>query len=303
MLTRYTTKFRELYGDNKRILDEQAPEVLVMKALAEKDYKKALSVFALKDSFDKEPALDAPQGRYEGLTRIQHFFEHWFSDFEFENARGSVELFFQTRNGNREVTELLFHFIENGKDYEVPMMVFADCKYDRTIDEMRIYFCGRWAGLNDYRPQIFTPKHPRERASLYLLTDVMRTYMIALHTSDYEKMISLFSDDITYSGYRPQEFSAGVKGFAEVCKKYDRMLGHTSGEKFDMNVRWETVLDDGEFCVIEFSASPLADKIGFPYEKYYLQAGCAAYRRNLKTGKLCSIRIMDDYGIGIKTNY
>jgi hypothetical protein len=64
----------KLYSDSNRPILEKSPELQFMYAICNQDFETALGLFKENKLFGNVPsAVDAPYGRYEGLSEIRKF--------------------------------------------------------------------------------------------------------------------------------------------------------------------------------------------------------------------------------------
>jgi len=89
-----------LYEGPHHPIDYSAPEVRFMQAVCAGDTAAALSFFAdIKLFGGTKSAVDAPYGRFEGLSGIEEFVKDWLPRFRAQGA--SLRPVIHTRAGGR----------------------------------------------------------------------------------------------------------------------------------------------------------------------------------------------------------
>ena len=202
---------------------------------------------------------------------------------------------FQTIGGGRIALEGVFKFVVDGEIEEVPMFVIVDQRTPKLVEEVRMYT--HYSFIPDqtpYRKPIFKPAH-YEMGDPGLLTGAMRAYYEALHHAPYcnpDKVHAAFADECIVGGYDPW-------GTPERTKEEMYRNAHTFGYGLSryipacVGMRYETIIDDGVTCVIEWCH--IVSKQGQEERNRIAMSGCSAYQRN-DDGFLCSVRISDYAG-------
>lgn len=281
--------FYETYHSNRKGIDEQSTELLFMRAVCAGDAAGASSFFEDTLQFANEaPVVDAPNGRYEGRQAIGQFAAEWLGRFGAEHCELTPVV--QTRSGGRSVTEFIAVFTANGSVlYEIPMLVVGDLRAHGKLDGARLYFHFQQApGFSAYRAPIFKSQHMTEQEP-HLLTGSPRAYLEALHhqpAMDVEKVMSVFSDECCFGG-----FVAGQPiircNREELRAAYEHMSTYIPRW---LAIRFETVIDDGITCVIEWVHIITRD--GRMEGNRLCESGVAVYERNAE-GLLSGVRICD----------
>ena len=293
MRIRTPARLAELYAGPEHPIDPASPELGFMKAVCAGDTGKALGFFCEKKLFGGCPsAVDAPFGRYEGLEGIRRFAEDWLGIFRAESA--TVVPVVQTRANGRTVTEMEVHFeTEEGID-QVPMFVVGDLRTADTLDEIRIYCHHTFVpGLQAYRKPIFPSAH-LEMGDPGLLTGAVREYYEALHhvpSVDVERILGCMGEGCRFGGYEPPRPGRAPAVTREgLRREYEHMKSYIPR---CVGMRYETIIDDGKTCVIEWVH--IVSRAGQEERNRIALSGIAAYERGAD-GLLTAIRISDYAG-------
>ena len=289
MTIRTQAELTALYKEPQKGIMHDSPELLMMLRIAEKDYDGAVSLFRESRQFsDEPPVIDAPWGRFEGISGIREFAEGMTARFEAEGM--SVTAMFQTRSGGRSVTEVVLDLERDGVIDQVPMFVVADLGSRGKLEEVRLYcYFSFVPGLTPYRKPLFTPAH-LEMGDPGLMTGAVREYYTALHhmpSVDVERILRSMHPDCVFGGYGVYNGQEPEKGMDALRKVYTNMASYIP-EKVGM--RYETLIDDGVTGVIEW-VHVISDK-GRNEIGRIAMSGIAAYMRG-DDGRLISIRICD----------
>ncbi len=283
-----------LYKDMPREIRTDTPDIAFANALCSGDADAVAGLFREKKLFwDELPAVDTPYGRFEGLEDIHDFAEGFLS--KFKAGRAVFTPVFQTIGGGRIALEGVFKFVVEGEVEEVPFFVICDLRTPQTLEEVRMYTHYSFVpDLTPYRKPIFKPAH-YEMGDPGLLTGAMRAYYEALHHAPYcdpDKIHAAFADDCIIGGYDP--WGTPILSKEEMSKN-----AHTFGYGLAtyipacVGMRYETIIDDGVTCVIEWCH--IVSKQGQQERNRIAMSGCSAYMRNSE-GYLCSVRISDYAG-------
>lgn len=280
-------------GNPNRDILANSPELLFMSAICAKDIEKAASLFCEKKLFGNEPvAVDAPNGRFTGLSGVRTFAGKWLDLFHAQSAY--VTPVFQTRANGRSVTELVVNFVVDGEINQVSMFVVGDLRVAGKVDEIRIYFHYTYAyGLTGYRRPIFRSSH-LEMGEPGLLTGAVREYYEALHhvpAVDVDRIIGSMGANCKFGGYEPD----GGKPMMEISREELRKIYENMAAYIPkwVGMRYETIVDDGVNCVIEWVH--IVTKEGQEKGARVCISGISSYERG-EDGLLCSIRISDYAG-------
>lgn len=297
MKIRYRSTLADKPGAKDRKIDENAPELLFLKAVCAGDTAAALGFFKNEKLFGGLSAVDAPYGRFEGIDGIRAFAEGFLARFHAVSA--TVQPVYQTRANGRSATELIVHFVVDGEIEQVSMFVVSDLRTQTTLDEVRIYcHFSNVPDLEAYRKPIFVSAH-KEAGDPNLLTGAVREYYVALHHSpsvDLERILKTMSHDCTFGGYEPR----GKDDFHDhndVRKVYQLMQGYIPRW---VGMRYETIIDDGVNCIIEWQHIVSDD--GRNEGARIAISGVSSYERNAD-GLICSIRICDYAGFEKTINW
>ncbi len=290
MTVRKATKFIEMYGGSHREIMQDSPELMFMRAVCAGDADMAASFFREKRLFgDRPPAVDAPNGRFEGRSGIEKFAAGWLRLFGAQES--SLVPVIQTRANGRSVTELVVNFVVSGQIEQVPMFVVGELRTRDSLDEVRIYFHFTHArGLTGYRRPIFRSAHIG-MGEPALLTGAVREYYVALHETPYlnvDRILKTMGDSCQFGGYEPAGTPQRARTNRDSLRSEFEHLA-TYMPKW-VGVRFETVIDDGVNCVIEWVH--IISKEGRAKEARVCLSGISAYERG-PDGLLCSIRICD----------
>jgi hypothetical protein len=293
MRIRKKTRLIDMYATSKRVIQANSPELRFINAVCNGMPEQAVSLFREQKLFGGiPPVVDAPHGRFEGLDAIHHFAETWLQVF---HAKSSfVTPVIQTRANGRSVTELVVNFVVDGEIEQVPMFVIGDLRTADSVDEIRIYCHFSYVpGLTAYRRPLFQSAH-LEMGDPGLLTGAIREYYEALHhvpNADVDRIMNALGERCKFGGYEPWgEESHDVVGKEEIRSKYERMSTYIPR---CVGMRYETVIDDGVTCVIEWVH--IVSEAGQKELGRVCLSGVAAYERG-EDGLLCAIRISDYAG-------
>lgn len=294
----YTCSFIRKYASPDRVIRRESPEIRFIERICSKDPDCAAEFFTDETACCSAAVLDAPQGRFEGLENIRKFCAGWLNSFKAVSAR--VIPVVQTQAGERSATEMVVRFDLGGREQEIPMMVVGDLRTDGKMEGMRIYFWWNWVeGFSPYRAPAFTPTYTTP-GELALLTGYMREYYAMLHNPNTEealpRIMNTMEEDVEFGGYEPEEleqkgrlkYEGSGKTRREILWEiYRNILSFTPKNR---NVRFETIIDNGKTCVIEWVLP--VNPIGIDNHSAS-QSGVAAYDRG-PSGKLSAIRICDN---------
>jgi len=266
---------------------------MFMNAACNKDLDTILGLFEDKKLFGGAPsAVDAPYGRFEGLTGIRSFAEGWLAAFNAQQA--FVIPVIQTRANGRSVTELVVNFVVDGEINQVPMFVVGDLRTQATLDEVRLYCHHTYVpGLQAYRKPIFETAH-LEMGDPGLLTGAVREYYEALHHVphvDVDRILACMSPDCKFGGYEPMGTVYKPAETPEIPREIYKSMSQYIPRCVGM--RYETIVDDGKNCVIEWVH--IVSKAGQEERNRIALSGISSYERG-EDGLLCSIRISDYAG-------
>lgn len=290
MKIRYEAPLKLLYKDVRQPI-AQSPEWVFVQKLCSGQRGEAVALFEETKQFGKrKSAVDAPFGRFEGQAGIDAFARRWLSEYRAESA--FAEAYFQTSSGGRSVTEIVVSFVADGMIHEVPMVVVGDLRAHAKLDEVRIYHhCTFLPQYQPYRKPIFQSAH-LEMGDPDLLTGAVREYYLALHQVprlDVDRILACTSEHCRFGGYSPTVEAAA--GSREVLRKeYEHMATYIPRW---VGMRYETLIDDGVTCVIEWVH--IVSEDGQKEGGRVCLSGVAAYQRD-ESGRLCSIRICDYAG-------
>ena len=295
-------ELEKLYeGDTSHPILENSPELLLMRAACAGDGDAAAALFCKKKLFeDVPPVIDTPYERFEGLEGIRRFAEGFVPRFKAESAR--IHPMIQTIAGGRVALEAAFHFIIDGAIEQVAMVIVGDFRTPRTLDEVRIYcHASQIPDFNPYRKPLFVSAH-LEMNDPGLLTGAVREYYEAIHQfpgGNVKRVLNAVEDQVKFGGYwaydpkiaEKIDFDPYHATKSELAKAYQHMGEYIPSA---IIIRYETIIDDGRTCVIEWSH--VVSKKGRD-ERNRVAMGCvAAYERG-QSGKLCALRICDYAGL------
>ncbi|MDO5442250.1 MAG: nuclear transport factor 2 family protein [Bacteroidia bacterium] len=291
---RQTATLERLYADMPQDIRTDTPDMAFVNALCENDADAVVGLFREKKMFwDELPAVDTPYERFEGLDGIRSFAEGFLARFNAESV--SFTPVFQTIGGGRIALEGVFKFVVDAAINEVPFFVVVDMRTPKLLEEVRMYTNFTYVpGLTPYRKPIFKPAH-YEMGDPGLLTGAMRAYYEALHHAPYcdpDKIHAAFADECIIGGYEAP--GARILSKEEMSKQ-----AHTFGYGLAtyipacVGMRYETIIDDGVTCVIEWCH--VVSKQGQQERNRIAMSGCSAYTRN-EDGYICSVRICDYAG-------
>ena len=283
-----------LYHDMDRTIRDDTPDIFFVNALCAGNTKEVVGLFREKKMFwDELPAVDTPYGRFEGLDGIKKFADGFVARFNAESV--TFTPVFQTIGGGRIALEGVFKFVVEGAIEEVPFFVIADLRTPKLLEEIRMYTHYSFVpDLTPYRKPIFKPAH-YEMGDPGLLTGAMRAYYEALHHAPYcdpDKIHAAFADDCIIGGYDP--WGTPIPSKEEMSRNAHRFgYGLAAYIPACVGMRYETIIDDGTTCVIEWCH--IVSKQGQEERNRIAMSGCSAYQRN-EDGYLCSVRISDYAG-------
>ncbi|MGI6691828.1 MAG: hypothetical protein ACOX63_13455 [Christensenellales bacterium] len=284
----------DLYRGDAHPIDESYAELKLIRAACSEDAEGACALFREKKLFEHAPcAIDTPYKRYEGQAGIQVFVQEWLERFEADSA--TVVPVIQTRANGRSVTELQVDFLSSAGIRQVPFFVVADLRTINLLDEVRLYtHCSFVPALQAYRAPLFTPTR-LEKGEPGLLTGAVREYYDGLHhmpSADVDRIMACISDNCKFGGYEPYEPGREPALTKEaVHEKYLLMAQYIPR---CVAMRYETLIDDGKTCVIEWVH--IISRAGRTERNRIAMSGIAAYERG-EDGLLCSIRISDYAGL------
>lgn len=291
---RKACNLERLYKDMPQQIKTDSPDIAFVNALCAGKTDEVVSLFREKKLFwDESTAVDTPYERFEGLDGIKNFAEGFLPKFKATAA--SFTPVFQTIGGGRVALEGVFKFVVDGEIEEVPFFVVVDLRTPRLLEEVRMYT--HFSFIPDqtpYRKPIFKAAH-YEMGDPGLLTGAMRAYYEALHHAPYcnaDKIHAAFADECIVGGYDP--WGTPIKSKEEMSKD-----AHSFGNGLAqyipacVGMRYETIIDDGKTCVIEWCH--IVSKQGQRERNRVAMSGCSAYTRN-NEGYLCSVRISDYAG-------
>lgn len=283
-----------LYKDMPQDIRSDTPDMAFVNALCAGKTDEVVGLFRDKKLFwDEPPAVDAPYGRFEGLDDIRSFAKGFLDKFNATSA--TFTPVFQTIGGGRIALEGVFKFVVDEAIEEVPFFVITDLRTPSLLEEVRMYTHYSFIpGLTPYRKPIFKPAH-YEMGDPGLLTGAMRAYYEALHHAPYcnpDKIHEAFADECIVGGYDP--WGTPILSKEEMSRNAHRFgYGLATYIPACVGMRYETIIDDGKTCVIEWCH--IVSKKGQQERNRIAMSGCSAYTRN-EEGYLCSVRISDYAG-------
>lgn len=288
----------EVCAGLRRTIDMNSPELAFMAALCDGRGRDAAALFGETKLFGGLPAIDAPYGRFEGKASIEGFIADWLSAFQADFA--SVRPIYQTRANGRGVTEMDVNFVSEAGVRQVPMFVVGDFRTRDTLDELRIY-CNftHVPGLTPYRKPIFRSAH-LEMGDPNLLTGAVREYYEALHCVNgvqVERILASMGDNCAFGGYEPVGAQPHPVNRAALREIYEHMATYIP---MWVGMRYETIIDDGENCVIEWQH--IVSDEGVRNAARVCISGISSYTRG-DDGLLASIRICDYAGYERKIDW
>lgn len=297
MKTRQVCSLARLHGKPERAVQKNSPELIFMNAICGGSVDEAAGCFCEKKLFGNVPCVvDAPYGRFEGLSEIRVFAKGWLDTFHAQSA--SMQPVVQTRANGRSITEAVIHFVVDGEINEVPMFIVGDLRTADKLDEVRLYcHCSYVPGLTAYRKPLFRSAH-LEMGDPGLLTGAMREYYEALHHVpgvDVDRIMGVMGEGCLFGGYEPY-------GDAKEAAHQDHSREALRGKFEHMNryiprcvgMRYETLTDDNVTAIIEWVHIVSAQ--GQQELSRIALSGISAYERGAD-GLLCAIRICDYAGL------
>jgi len=290
MKIRKTCALGRLYLDKNHPINEDFAELKLMRAACVGDVQGAEALFREQKLFGGVPCvIDAPYKRYEGLKGVQAFAEEFLGVFHAQAAE--VIPVIQTRANGRSVTEMQINFTVDGEIEQVPLFVVADLRNATLLDEVRIYTHSTYVpGLQAYRKPMFRSTH-MEMGEPGLMTGAVREYYEALHhlpAVDVDRIMNCMAEDCHFGGYDPDdENHVPATTREEMRVKYQNMASYIPR---CVGMRYETLIDDGRNCVIEWVH--VVSRAGREERGRIAMSGIAAYERN-EEGLLCAVRISD----------
>ena len=290
MKIRQVCSLAKLHTSPRHVILANSPELKFVNALCSSLTDEAVSYFRDKKLFGNVPsAIDMPYGRFEGLSQIRKFAEEWLSTFNAQSA--TVQPVVQTRANGRSVTEAVINFVVDGEINQVPMFIVGDLRTADTLDEVRMYCHFTYVpGLTAYRKPIFTPAH-LEMGDPGLLTGAIREYYEALHHmpgADVDRIMGVMGENCIFGGYEPsKDVNYEDHSREELREKFEFMKSYIPS---GVGMRYETIIDDGINCVIEWVH--IVSEKGQKELGRIATSGISAYERG-EDGLLCAIRICD----------
>ncbi|MDO5321764.1 MAG: nuclear transport factor 2 family protein [Bacteroidia bacterium] len=283
-----------LYKDMPQEINTDSPDVWFVNALCEGRADDVAALFRETKIFrDDLPAVDAPYGRFEGLDGIKAFAEGFLPRFNAEGA--TFTPVFQTVGGGRICLEGVFKFVVDGAINEAPFFVCVDLRTPVLLDEVRMYTNYTYVpDLTPYRKPIWQSAH-LEMGDPQLLTSGMRAYYEALHHAPYcspDKIHECFAEQCILGGYEPK--NSRVLSGEEMSKSAHSFgFGLSTYIPACVGMRYETIIDDGKTCVIEWCH--VVSDLGAESRNRIAMSACSAYTRD-ENGYLCAVRICDYAG-------
>lgn len=279
-----------LYLKTNHPINEDFAELKLMRAAVAGDAAAAASFFHETKLFSSDLCvIDTPYKRYEGLSGVRAFAEEFLSVFHAQSA--TVIPVIQTRANGRSVTELQVDFEVDGEINQVPFFVVGDLRTQDDLDEVRIYTHATFIpDCQAYRKPLFKSSH-MEMGEPGVLTGAVREYYEALHALpkvDVERIIACMADDCVFGGFNPNDSADAPQATREEMRAiYEGMATYIPR---CVGMRYETVIDDGRNCVIEWVH--VVSREGREERGRIAMSGISSYERNSE-GYLCSIRISD----------
>lgn len=296
MKVRHYSELEKLFAGTHPIR-EDSPELLFIRAVCAGKVDEALSFFAPLKLFNNEkPVVDAPYARYEGLDEIRKFVEDFNPTFHATESFAVPCI--QTIANGRAALEVSINFTVDGEINQIPMFVVADFRTPKMLDEVRIYcYYSMVPGMTPYRKPMFVSAH-REMGDPNLLTGAVREYYEALHhlpAVDVDKIVNSMEDEIIMGGYQYYAPEKLPNGTYVMTKEGERKTfsGMQPNIPSGIMMRYETIIDDGKTCVIEWMH--VVSRRGREIFNRISLSCVSAYERG-DDGKLCSIRILDYAG-------
>ena len=282
----------DMYANPKHVILANSPELRFISAVCGGMTDEAVSLFREQKLFGGvPPVVDAPHGRFEGLDGIRAFADGWLGLFHAQSA--FVTPVVQTRANGRSVTELVANFVVDGEIEQVPMFVMGDLRTASTLEEVRIYCHFTYVpGITAYRKPLFQSAH-LEMGDPGLLTGSVREYYEALHhvpKADVDRIMGAVGPDCKFGGYEPCGDEPHDADREEIRQKFVRMSSYIPR---CVGMRYETIVDDGITCVIEWQH--IVSETGQAELGRVCLSGISAYERG-EDGLLCAIRISDYAG-------
>ena len=284
----------DLYRGEDHPIHEAYGELRLLRAACAGDGEAACALFREEKLFGRVPcAIDTPYRRYEGLSGVRAFAREFVPRFQADSA--TVIPVIQTRANGRSVTELQVDFVSSAGIRQVPFFVVADLRSQGLLDEVRLYtHCSFVPDLQAYRAPLFPSTH-LERGETGLLTGAVREYYEGLHhlpRADVDRIMACMAEDCKFGGYEPLEPGREpVLTKKDIYRKYLKMAEYIPR---CVSMRYETLIDDGQNCVIEWVH--VVSRAGREERGRIAMSGIAAYERG-KDGLLCSVRISDYAGL------
>lgn len=275
-------------------IDFTSPEIRFMEAVCSGRADDAVALMRDSKQFGGLSAVDAPYGRFEGISGISgisEFARGWLNTFRAESA--AVRPVYQTRANGRSVTEMDIDFVIDGEIYQAPMFVVGDLRAHGMLDEVRIY-CNfsHVPGLTPYRKPIFKSAH-LEMGDPNLLTGAVREYYEALHHFggvDVDRIMASMGEGCTFGGYEPSGEKPHSVERTALRGIYERMSTYIPAW---VGMRYETIVDNNVNCVIEWQH--IVSDQGVREGSRVCLSGISSYTRG-EDGLLASIRICDYAG-------
>lgn len=292
MKIRKRSSLVRFFAGEEHPVDASSPEFRFMKAVCDGDTKHVLSLFRDEKLFGKKKsAVDAPYGRFEGLSGIREFSQGFLARFHAASAFMVPAV--QTIANGRAVLEFEVNFEINNELEQVPMILVADLRTKQELDEVRIYCHHTYVpGLQAYRRPIFKSAY-LEMGDPDLLTGAVREYYAGLHhmpSVDVERVLRCISPSCKFGGYAPADGERDNDGTEDLRAFYESAAAYIPR---CVAMRYETITDNGRTCVLEWVH--VISHAGQQERNRIAISGIAAYERG-EDGLLCGIRICDYAG-------
>ena len=294
MKIRQECSLAKLHSKPGRVINANSPELKFMNAVCNGFIDESAGYFCEKKLFGNVPCVvDAPYGRFEGLSEIKKFAEGWLGTFNAQSA--SVQPVVQTRANGRSITEAVINFVVDGEINQVPMFIVGDLRTASKLDEVRLYcHCSYVPGLTAYRKPMFPSAH-LEMGDPGLLTGAMREYYEALHHvpgTDVDRILGSMGEGCIFGGYEPvNDVNKDDHSAEQLRRTFEHMNGYIPR---CVGMRYETITDDNVTAIIEWVH--IVSEQGQKELSRVALSGISAYERG-EDGLLCAIRISDYAGL------